>query len=329
MSLLLINLAVVWSTPATVPSVALGPNLTMPAVSLGTGEYQGNACVAAVSSAISLGYRSIDTAHEYGNQKQVGAAVRAAIAANSSLARSDFFIITKVEGGLSPDETTKHLEADVALLDLGSTLDLVLLHYPKAAPFKSLEATIQEQWRAIVAFADAGNARAVGVSQFCAACLKYLDEAGATGQHARPRLHQFGWHVGMGRDPQGIAAVTAARGDCVAMAYSPLAEADPAIFDGAIAAIGKAHGVESTQVALRWLWQMELSGAQSTTHSQAHIPFAVAASNPVYQASNLDIFGTLQLTASEMDTLSDLTKPRGCPFWQGSECYTSSNCTKV
>ena len=126
----------------------------------------------------------------------------------------------------------------------GQKLDLVLLHFPKAALFKSLEATVQEQWRAIVAFADAGNARSVGVSQFCATCLGYLDGAGATGPFARPQLHQFGWHVGMGADPQGIVRATAARGDCVAMAYSPLAEAAPAILSGEpVASIAKARTV--------------------------------------------------------------------------------------
>ena len=65
------------------------------------------------------------------------------------------------------------------------------------------------------AFVDAGGARAAGVSQFCAECLGYLDGAGATGPHARPVLHQFGWHVGMGSDPQGIVETTTARGDCV------------------------------------------------------------------------------------------------------------------
>jgi 2,5-diketo-D-gluconate reductase B len=64
--------------------VLLAPNLTMPAVALGMGAYKGDACVAAVTSAIGLGYRNTDKAHEYGNQAQVGQAVRAALA-NASL----------------------------------------------------------------------------------------------------------------------------------------------------------------------------------------------------------------------------------------------------
>jgi diketogulonate reductase-like aldo/keto reductase len=123
--------------------------------------------------------------------------VRAALGnASLGLKRPD----PKVEGGLTAAETAKRLAADVSLLGL------VLLHFPKAAPFKSMEETVQEQWRAIVDFVQPDGARGAGVSQFCQECLGYLDGAGATGPHARPALHQFGRHVGVGIDPQGIAS---------------------------------------------------------------------------------------------------------------------------
>ena len=93
----------------------------------------------AVASAISIGYRGIDTAHEYNNQASVGAGVRRALAnASLKLTRDDIFVITKVEGGLNASETTRRLYEDVKLLALGPRLDLVLLHYPKAAPPLSL-----------------------------------------------------------------------------------------------------------------------------------------------------------------------------------------------
>ena len=99
--------------------------------------------------------------------------MRAALGnASLGLKRSD--LITKVEGGLAAAETAKRLAADVSLLGL------VLLHFPKAAPFKSMEETVQEQWRAIVDFVQPGGARGAGVSQFCQECLGYLDGAGAS-----------------------------------------------------------------------------------------------------------------------------------------------------
>jgi 2,5-diketo-D-gluconate reductase A len=310
--------------PPLAPTVLIAPNVSMPAVALGTGEYRGAAAVAAVTSAIELGYRAIDTAHEYANQAAVGQAVRAAIANTTlGLTRADLFLISKVEGGLSAKETAAHLADDVAQLGLGGPIDLVLLHFPKAALLQSLEKTVQEQWRAIVAFVDGGGARAAGVSQFCAACLGYLDGAGAVGPHARPALHQFGWHVGMGGDPQGIAAATAARGDCTLMAYSPLAEAAPAILTGEpVASIAKAHGVAPAQVALRWVWQQSPADGR-----QGNVPYAVAAANPAFQSENLDAFG-FELGAAEMAALDNATQPAGCPFWPGTPCYEQSACPK-
>ena len=125
----------------------------------------------------------------------------------------------------------------------------------------------------------------------------------------------------MGIDPQGIASATAAREDCTLMSYSPLAEADPAILSGEpIASIAKAHGVTSSQVALRWLWQLD-------TGAQAHTPYAVAAVKPEFQQENLDVFG-FALTAADMAALGNASKPAGCPFWPGSACYKESTCTQ-
>ena len=135
------GLAVATAASPLAPTVLLAPNLTIPAVALVTGEYTGGACVAAATSAIGLGNRN--HRHEYGNQAQVGQAVRAALAnASLGLKRSDLFVITKVEGGLTAAETAKRLAADVSLLGLEGPLDLVLLHFPKAAPFKSMEETV-------------------------------------------------------------------------------------------------------------------------------------------------------------------------------------------
>jgi diketogulonate reductase-like aldo/keto reductase len=186
----------------------------MPSVALGTGEYQGAAAVAAVQSAIRLGYRAIDTAHEYGNQAAIGTAINAILTNTTHggpplLTRKDLFVITKVEGGLTAAETTARLQQDLQQLNLGHTLDLVLLHYPKPGPGnRTLAATIQEQWMAISAFARAGGARAVGVSQFCSVAFAALRAVVANGSALPPVLNQVGWHVGMGTDPCGVVTAT-------------------------------------------------------------------------------------------------------------------------
>lgn len=161
---------------------------------LGTGEYQGDVAIAAVKSAIELGYRCVDTAHEYRNQAAVGAALQAALRNTSlKLQRSDLFVISKVEGGLTAAETKLRLANDSAALGIGP-IDLVLLHFPKAAPASTLPKTIQSQWREIARFVTAGGARAGGVSQFCTQAFAWLDQSGVA---YRPVLNQVGMHVGM------------------------------------------------------------------------------------------------------------------------------------
>ena len=297
---------------AAVP--AGGASLFMPAVCLGTGEYRGTEAVAAVRSAIQLGYRCVDTAHEYQNQQAIGQELRAALGnASLHLARSDLYVISKVEGGLSAAETTARLHNDSAALGLGP-IDMVLLHYPKAAPGGSLANTIQEQWRAVAGFVAEGGARAAGVSQFCAAAFSFLDQAGVT---YRPKLNQVGYHVGMGADPQGVVSTAEARGDMQLMAYSPLAEADPQLLDGVLERkMATAHGITTAQVALQWL-------------AQRDFPYAAAAKNPQYQAENLlhGLTAGQRLSAGEITELTASVVPAGCPFWPGSACWAMT-CNK-
>ena len=297
------------ATPA--PTVRIAEGIDMPLVALGTGEYQEDKAMHAVFQAISLGYRAIDTAHQYGNQVAVGEGVRAALANTSlNLTRKDLFVITKVEGGLTANETAVHLAEDVARLGIGPKLDLVLLHYPKARPPLSLTETIAEQWGAISEFVVEGRARAAGVSQFCDAAFVALDSSGAT---TRPIVNQVGWHVGQGPDPQGVQSTALARNDLTVMAFSPLDEANANILHGEpYTTIASSHSSTPAQVALRWL-------------AQRRIPLAVAATSPQYQLDNLDIFG-FELSAAEMERIDHATQPSGCPFWPGSVCWQMSGC---
>ena len=166
---------------------ACSGSAALPPVCLGTGEYKGAVASGAVASALELGYRCIDTAHEYAKQEAVGAAVNAALRnASLGLTRSDIFVISKVEGGLTAAQTTARLHADVSALGVGP-IDLVLLHFPKALAGSTLAQTIQEQWRAIAGFVGSGGASAGGVSQFCTAALAALDSSGVS---YRPVLNQ-------------------------------------------------------------------------------------------------------------------------------------------
>lgn len=308
--MLMSTVLVVFLLAFTLHVVVRGARLP-PAACLGTGEYTGELAATAVQSALQLGYRCIDTAHEYRNQAAVGSAINVALQnASLQLKRQDIFVISKVEGGLTAAETTARLHADVAALGLGR-IDLVLLHFPKALPGGSLDETIQEQWRSIAGFVATGGAAAGGVSQFCTSALAALDKAGVS---YRPILNQVGLHVGMGPDPQGVVSTAAARKDMQLMAYSPLAEASPQLLHGPLLlSIARDHGpsVTAAQVALRWL-------------SQKGIPYAVAATNPIYQAENLRAATSAAgfvLSEQELARLDSLTQPAGCPYWPGSACW--------
>lgn len=145
---------------------------------------------------------------------------------------------------------------DIQQLDLGPTIDLVLLHYPKAAPLMSLEATIMEQWKAISDFTASGGARAAGVSQFCKGAFKAID-AIAPPPPVMPVVNQVGWHVGMGNNPCGVPSMCSARTspNVTVMAYSPLAEASSLLLNSTTAKqIAARHAASPAQVALRWDW---------------------------------------------------------------------------
>ena len=114
----------------------------------------------------------------------------------------------------------------------------------------------------------------------------------------------------MGRDPFGIVSSAAAY-RMQLMAYSPLDEANPLLLNGTLErTLAARHGVTTAQIALRWL-------------AQRGVPFAVAASNPVYQRENLDVL-SFALSAAEMAQLDAARTPSGCPFWPGSACWAST-----
>src|ERR1700727_112239 len=112
--------------------------ISLPRLGLGTYRMQGDACLAAVESALALGYRHIDTAEMYGNEEAIGAAIAA-----SGLARKDLHVTTKVwHDNLAPDAIRKAFDASLTKLKLDH-VDLYLVHWPSnsmkpAAVFETL-----------------------------------------------------------------------------------------------------------------------------------------------------------------------------------------------
>ncbi len=204
----------------------------VPAVGLGTWQITGAACVEAVGDALGLGYRHIDTARVYRNEREVGEGIRA-----SGVPREDIFLVTKVPpSSAAPDRLRASCEASLA--DLGvDSVDLLLLHWP--APQVPLADTLG----AMAALRDEGRIAHLGVSNFPPRLLREALELA-------PVLNdQVEFHPYEGQD--GLVDV-ARESDVLITAYSPLARGrvanDPTLLE-----IGAAHGKTAGQVALRWL----------------------------------------------------------------------------
>jgi 2,5-diketo-D-gluconate reductase A len=239
-----------------VPTVTLPGGGGMPMVGLGTWRLRVRQAYECVRFALETGYRHIDTATMYGNEAEVGRALR-----DSGVDRSEVFITTKLPAGNAGRER-ETLAASLRALGTGY-VDLWLVHWPprgKARP---------QTWREFVALRDEGLARAIGVSNYS---IGQIDElAGATGQ--MPAVNQIPWSPRK-HDP-GLLAAHRDRGVAVE-GYSPLKGSD--LHDPVLAAIASGHGVTPAQVVLRW----------HIEHGIAVIP---KSGQRERIAANIDLFG--------------------------------------
>ncbi len=139
--------------------------ISLPRLGLGTFRMQGDACRAAVESALALGYRHIDTAEMYGNEDAIGAAIAA-----SRLARSDLHVTTKVwYENLAPDAIRRALETSLKKLRLDQ-VDLYLVHWP------TRNINLPAVFETLMKLKAEGRTRAIGVANFNIALLKTVVE---------------------------------------------------------------------------------------------------------------------------------------------------------
>jgi diketogulonate reductase-like aldo/keto reductase len=215
-----------------VPTVSLVDGRSMPVLGLGVWESgRGEPTYRAVRDALELGYRHIDTAKIYGNERDVGRALR-----ESGIPREELFVTTKLWNSDQGFESAKRAcEASLAALGL-DYLDLYLVHFP--AP-KRLES-----YRALVELQAAGKCRSIGVSNFTARHLEELvRELGVVPAVNQIELHPF-------LQQRSIVEACVAK-KIVVEAYSPLARGQR-MSHPVIVRIAKALGRTPAQVHLRW-----------------------------------------------------------------------------
>jgi diketogulonate reductase-like aldo/keto reductase len=264
----------------------------IPQIGLGTMTLKGDVCVQAVKAALQMGYRHIDTAWFYGNEKEVGEGLR-----QSGVKREDIFLCTKVrETHLEPDKFRQSLSESLANLQL-PYVDLLLIHWNnKDISFKtSVGALCQAK--------KDGKAKHVGVANFT---TKMLDEAWAV--TSEPLVcNQIEMHPFINQDK--VLAASKKHGMAV-VAYCPIARGKVPGAD-ALERIGKAHGKSAAQVSLRYLVQMGVCSIPRTD-------------KPDHLKANLDVFD-FKLSDAEMADLKKLNatnmrvvNPPHSPVWDAA-----------
>jgi diketogulonate reductase-like aldo/keto reductase len=218
---------------SAIPSLRLNNGVELPQVGLGVYKAaRGGECRRAVLDALALGYRHIDTAKDYGTERDVGDALR-----ESGLPRDEVFVTTKLwNDDQGYDEALRAFDASLDRLGLDH-VDLYLLHWP--VPVKRLAS-----WRALERLLAEGRTRSIGVSNFMP---RHLDELLA---HAKvvPAVNQIEVTPFL---QQRDARAASARHGIVVEAYSPLTRA-MRLDDPVVATVARRVGRSPAQVLLRW-----------------------------------------------------------------------------
>jgi diketogulonate reductase-like aldo/keto reductase len=214
-------------------SIPLRSGSSIPALGLGVWQTpRGGATLAAVTAAIEAGYRHVDTARIYGNENEVGDAVRA-----SAVPRSELFVTTKLwNADQGYDSTLRAFDASLSRLGL-DYVDLYLIHWP--VPGKRLES-----WRALEKLHADGRARAIGVSNFL---RRHLEELLAVAQVV-PHVNQIELTPFLQRRE---TTAYCKQHDIVIEAYSPLTRGQK-LADPAVLSVARRLGRTPAQVLLRW-----------------------------------------------------------------------------
>lgn len=225
----------------------------MPWVGLGVFQVEdGDGLVQAVKSAIAHGYRSIDTAAVYANERGVGQAVKEALAENK-LAREELFITSKVwNADLGYEETLAAYEASLEKLGLGY-LDLYLIHWPVKGKYK-------ESWRALEALYKAGRVKAIGVSNFQ---IHHLEDI-LQDAEVKPMVNQVELHPYLSQQPLRSFAKT--HGIQIE-AWAPLMQGQ-LLDQPVLTEIAASHGKSVAQIILRWDLQHGIVTIPKSTREQ-------------------------------------------------------------
>ncbi|WP_329004202.1 aldo/keto reductase [Kribbella sp. NBC_00709] len=259
---------------STVPSITLDNGVEIPQLGLGVWQVEDAIVTDVVTSAFETGYRHIDTAAAYGNERGVGQAIE-----SSGIPRDDLFITTKLwNNDQGYDSTLKAFDKSLANLGL-EYVDLYLIHW------QSLQRDLYvDTWKAFEQLYADKRVRAIGVSNFHEPALRRIFEETTI----RPAVNQIELHPAL---PQDELRAFNAENDIVTEAWSPLASGE-LLDSSALRTIGAKYGKSPAQVMIRWHLQL----------GNVVIPKSVT---PSRIKENFEVFD-FRLDNDDMATIADL-----------------------
>ncbi len=263
---------------SSVPSITLNDGNAIPQLGFGVFQIEPDQTVEAVRTALEIGYRHIDTAEMYGNEKEVGQGIR-----DAGLDRGEVFVTSKLNNRYHrPDDARRAFEATLSALG-SDYVDLFLIHWPLPTLY---DGDFVSTWIVLEEFAKEGRARSIGVSNFQ---VDHLDKL-AEGSQTAPAVNQIEVHPYFGNEQ--VRAYDRQH-QIATEAWSPIAQGK-VLDDATITGVADAHGKTPAQVVLRWHIQ------------RGDIVFPKSAHRERMQ-SNFDIFD-FELDSDEMDAITGLDR---------------------
>ncbi|KAB7652319.1 aldo/keto reductase [Sutterella faecalis] len=259
----------------TTRTVEIQKGIQMPIYGIGTYSLHGDRCISSVLEALKNGVRLIDTAHIYGNEREVGEAVR-----RSGIPRDEIFVITKLYPNQYSDPKAA-IDESLERLNIG-TVDMVLLHHPGADDVKA--------YHALEEAVKAGRIRAIGLSNWYEKELNdFLPRVSIKPALVQNEIHPY-------YQEQDVVPYIQKLGITV-QAWYPLGGrgyTEALLTDPVLNAIGRAHGKSAAQVILRW-------------DLQRGIVVIPGSSNPAHIRENTEIFD-FELSEEEMSRIAKLDR---------------------
>ena len=262
----------------TVPTLTLNNQTEIPQLGFGVFQVPPAQTADVVSQALQVGYRHIDTAQMYQNEREVGEALKAA-----DIPRADLWITSKLNNGFHrPDDARRAFDESLARLGL-EQLDLFLIHWPLPTLY---DGDYVSTWRTLTEFVEDGRTRSIGVSNFQPEHLdRIVAETGVV-----PAVNQIEAHPYFTND---AAREASHRHGVLVESWSPIAQG-AVLDDEVIGKIAAAHGRTPSQVTLRWHLERGDIVFPKTTHRER-------------MEENFALFD-FELTADEVAAISALDR---------------------